>query len=205
MLTTNLFAPLEEEAVDLVQDVRKSVVLVHSVSGHGSGVVWDTDGLIVTNHHVVGHRGGRLVVELANGRRLPATVVARDAYNDLAALRVDVHNLPSAPVGDSRTLRVGELIVAVGNPFGVRGAATLGIVSAVGVTMSSAGWDGGTTRELLQADVVLAPGNSGGPLVDTSGRVVGIASMILSPGIALAIPSHVVTRFLAKTTVKNRY
>jgi serine protease Do len=140
-------------------------------------------------------------VETPDGQHLPAAwVLARDDENDLAALQVPVApNLtlpPAVSVGDARALRVGEIIIAVGNPLGVRGTATLGIVSA---TPGSATWmdADGDRCDLLQADVTLAPGNSGGPLADTSGRVVGIVSMILSPGIALAVPSHVVERFLA--------
>lgn len=190
-LAADVIGSLGGETSALVADLRRSVVLVHGARGHGSGVIWDSVGLIVTNHHVVGR--DQAEVELTDGRRLAAMVVARDPHNDLALLRTGGRGIPAAPIGDSTTLRVGELIIAVGNPFGVRGSATLGIVSAVG----NATWMGKARRELLQADVVLAPGNSGGPLADTDGRVVGVASMILSPGIAIAVPSHVVRRFLA--------
>jgi serine protease Do len=193
-LMAGLVAPLAVEAAHLVEELRRSVVLVESGFGHGSGVVWQSDGLIITNHHVAGRDTAR--VELADGRRLTAAVVARDRVNDLAALRINAENLPAAAVGDSTRLRVGELIVAVGHPFGVRDTATLGIISAV----SGASWMGRHRRELLHADLDLAPGNSGGPLADTDGRVVGIASMIISPGIALAVPSHVVQRFVSAGT-----
>jgi serine protease Do len=175
--------------------VQQSVVLIESGHGHGAGVIWDGAGLIITNHHVVGQ--DRAVVELADGRRLAGTVVARDRENDLAALQVAADGLPPVPVGDSRRLRLGELIVAVGHPFGVRGAVTMGIVSALG----NATWMGPSRRELLQADLALAPGNSGGPLVDCTGAVVGVASMVISPGIALAVPSHVVGHFVAGVQV----
>ena len=187
---TNVLAPLATETAGLVRELQQSVVLVHSQHGHGSGIVWDADGLVITNHHVVGR--GRAVVETLDGQRIAATVIGVDAYNDLAALRVESRRLPTPPMGDSTAMRVGELVVAVGNPFGLRGVATMGIVSGVG----DVSWSGGASRELLQADVDLAPGNSGGPLVDTAGRVVGVASMIMSPGVALAIPTHVVTRFV---------
>jgi serine protease Do len=189
--TVSLFGPVAAEAAALVERLRRSVVLVESGHGHGSGVIWDSTGLIVTNHHVVSR--DRAVVELADGRRLAGTVVARDRENDLAALQVPATELPAAPIGDSRQLRLGELIVAVGHPLGVRNSATLGIVSALG----NATWMGRARRELLQADLALAPGNSGGPLADTTGAVVGIASMVISPGIALAVPSHVVGHFVA--------
>lgn len=178
--------PLVAEAASLVETLQQSVVLVHDGRGHGSGIIWHGDGLIVTNHHVVGHE--RAQVELADGRRLPARVVARDAENDLALLRVPATGLPAARIGDARALRLGELVLAVGHPFGVRGSAAMGIVSGRG----GATWMGWARRELLQADLALAPGNSGGPLANVTGAVVGVASMVLSPGIAIAVPSHVV-------------
>ena len=202
-IVAGLFASLAAETSSLVEELRRSVALVHSGYGHGSGVIWNhpgTGSVIVTNHHVVG--GRRAEVELLapsagghrlNPARLAATVVARDPHNDLAVLWVDKDNLPTAVAGNSTTLRVGELIIAMGNPLGVRGNATLGIVSAIGNRL----WMGQSRRELLQADVALASGSSGGPLADTRGRVVGIACMIASPGIALAVPAHVVNRLAA--------
>jgi serine protease Do len=161
------------EAATLVEHLRQSVVLVEAGHGHGAGVIWDRAGLIVTGHHVVDR--DRAAVELGDGRRLVGVVVARDRENDLALLRVPAEELPAAPIGDSLRLRVGELVLAVGHPMGVRGTATLGIISALGNTT----WMGRVRRELLQADVDLAPGNSGGPLADSSGAVIGIASMII--------------------------
>jgi S1-C subfamily serine protease len=179
----------------LLDGVRRSVVVVHSHGGHGAGVVWGDGGLIVTNDHVA-PRTGRAVVDVADGRRLDAAVVARDRENDLALLQVRAWDLTAAPVGDSAALRVGEIVLAVGHPHGVRDTATLGIVSAAG----RGTWMGRARREVLQADIVLAPGNSGGPLVNTRGEVVGIAAMILAPGIAVAVPSHVVARFVRAAT-----
>jgi len=186
-----LFAPLEEETTQLVSSLQRSVVQIVTSRGHGSGVIWHRAGFIVTNDHVV--EGKQAVVEMQDGRRLTANVMARDAQNDLALLRVNAGDLPAAEIADARSLRVGELILAIGNPFGVIGNATLGIVSGNGGL-----WLGGSRRELLQADLELAPGNSGGPLADMAGRVVGVASMIVSPGIAVAVPSHVVQRFAAR-------
>src|SRR5437763_13466041 len=174
----NALAPLAAEASLLVEALRRSVVLVQDGRGHGSGLIWESEGLIVTNHHVVAHE--RAHVEMTSGERYTAAVVARDPRNDLALLRVPARDLPAPALGDSAALRVGELIIAVGNPFGVRGTASLGIVSAVG----NRTWMGRAQRELVQADVSLAPGSSGGPLADAGGAVVGIASMVLSPGIA---------------------
>lgn len=193
-LSLNALAGIGAQTTELIETLRRSVVLVRGRDGHGAGVIWRAQGMIVTNDHVV--RGDRAVVELADGRHLEARVTARDREEDLALLRVSACDLPAVPVGDSRDLRVGELIVAVGHPWGVRETATLGIVSATGPGT----WLGQTRRDLLQADVRLAPGNSGGPLADARGRVVGIASMVMSPNIALAVPSHVVQRFVQAAT-----
>jgi S1-C subfamily serine protease len=189
MITGGQFSLLEKEAERLVANVRNSVVLIESGQGSGSGIVWNREGVILTNAHVI-HRGS-LTIESADGKRYPAQLLGIDQRNDLAALVVQGANLPSPPLGDARSLRVGEIVIAVGNPFGIRGNATLGIVSGVG----NRTWMGHAARELLQADVVLAPGNSGGPLTDSSGRVVGINSMVLSPGIAASIPVHLAQEF----------
>lgn len=186
------------ETTERIENLRRSVVVVRARSGHGAGVIWNRPGMIVTNDHVA--PGDRAVVELADGRQMEARVTARDRENDLALLRVPALDLPAAPTGDSQNLRVGELILAVGHPWGVRETATLGIVSATGPGT----WLGQTRRDLLQVDVKLAPGNSGGPLADAQGRVVGIASMVMSPGIALAVPSHIVERFVASAARQYR-
>jgi serine protease Do len=189
------FQSLADAASRLVDEQRRSVVLVRVGRGHGSGVIWDRDGLIVTSHHVLD--GPRAEVELADGRRFLASVLARDPRNDLAALRVPAAPLPAARIADSTRLRLGELILAVGHPLDIPGAAALGIVS--GVPSSRGGpHQGGSERELLQADLWLAPGSSGGALADATGAVVGVACMVAYPGVALAVPSHVVGRFLAK-------
>jgi serine protease Do len=192
---------IQTEVARLVERLQPSVVWIESGRGHGSGLVWDGAGLIVTNDHVVA--GDRARVELGDGRRLTACVVGRDPQNDLAALAAPAEDLSTpfrwvpAAIGDAVALRVGELIIAVGHPFGVRGTATLGIVSRALTRADHAGGRAQGPRELLQADVDLAPGNSGGPLVNAAGEVVGIASMVVGPGIALAVPSHVVRRFVA--------
>lgn len=182
---------LAAETSALVDWVRRSVVVVHSPAGHGSGTVWRSDGLIVTNHHVAPNRSA--VVELGDGRRFRGEVVMRDSLNDLAAIRVPASGLQAATIGDSSRVQVGQLVIAVGHPLGVRDNASLGIVSARETAMRR----GRTDCEVLHIDVELAPGNSGGPLADMNGRVLGIASMIVSPGIAVGVPSHVIESFLA--------
>src|SRR5262249_17633358 len=138
-----------------------------------------------TNAHVV--RGPRLTVALADGRSLDAALTARDPHRDLAALAVDAHDLPAADVADSDHLRVGDLGLAVGNPLGMIGALATGIIHSTGAI---------GTRRWIQADVSLAPGNSGGPLADARGRVIGINAMVAG-GLALAVPSNTVTEFLS--------
>ena len=176
---------LGEDFAALARLVRASTVAVHDERGRGSGsgVVWDARGLVITNAHVV--RGRVATVAFADGRHVRAAVVGRDPDRDLAALRVDpsvAGDLTAARVRDSVTLVPGEIAIAVGNPHGVAGAVTAGLVHRC-----NARW--------VVADVSLAPGNSGGPLADATGAVIGINSMIAG-GLALAVPSAAVAAFL---------
>ena len=155
--------------------------------GGGSGVIWRSTGLIITNAHVV--RAPSATVTLADGRAFEATVTARDLQRDLAVLRLQASDLPCAPIGDSSAVRVGELAFAVGNPLGIVGALTAGIIHALVPA------DGAYGQGWIQADIHLAPGNSGGPLADAQGRIIGINSMVAG-GLAFAVPSNVVERFL---------
>ena len=172
--------------------IRRYTVLVQPGGrGSGSGVVWDSNGLIVTNAHVA--RGSKALVTLWDGREFDATVEARDPRRDLAALRISAIGLTAAAVGDSSRVRPGEMAIAVGNPLGFLGAMTMGVVHAVGPIRGLA------DRKWVQADVKLAPGNSGGPLSDVRGRVIGINTMVAGR-VALAIPSNEVLRFLLGET-----
>jgi serine protease Do len=177
--------PSDDELAAVADRLRRQTVQVHG-SGIGSGVVWSADGLIVTNAHVA--RGRRRVV-LGDGRRFDGRLVAWDPERDLAALAIDARELDPVEVRDSDTVRAGELVVAVGHPFGLTGAVTIGVVHAM-PRPGSAG------RGLVQADLRLAPGNSGGPLADARGRVIGVNAMIAG-GLALAVPSNTVVRFVA--------
>ncbi len=178
-------------AAEQLRRITVQVQVSGRYRGSGSGVVWTPEGLIVTNAHVA--RGDRATVELWDGRRLEAKVTARDARRDLASLRVSdigtTAGLAAAAARDSETLRPGEVVLAVGNPLGFIGALTTGIVHAVGPV------PGIGPQNWVQADVRLAPGNSGGPLADSRGQVIGINTMIAG-GLALAIPSNAVSRFL---------
>lgn len=166
---------------DLAESLRRSTVQVWGRRGaSGSGVVWKRDGLVITNSHVVAEN--HVQVRLADGRTFEAAVTGRDRVRDLAALKVTATDLPAVTVGDSNSLRAGEVVLAVGNPTGHVGALSTGIVHAAG-------------RRWIQADLRLAPGNSGGPLASARGEVIGINSMIAG-GLALAVPSNEVERFL---------
>ncbi len=176
--------------VTLAQRLRASVVEVRAhASAVGAGTIWRSDGTILTNHHVVPRDQAEVII--SDGRAAAAMVIARDPDNDLAALKIDLDHLAAPEVRDARTLRVGELVLAIGHPYGMRGAVTLGVVSKPVGSM-----DGRGGRALVVADVLLGPGNSGGPLADAQGRVVGINAMVAG-GLGLAVPSHLVERLLA--------
>ena len=157
--------------------------------GGGSGIVWRGDGTVVTNAHVA--REAHATVETADGLTLDARVVRRDDARDLAELRVDAPGLRAATIGDSEALRPGQLVLALGHPLGVPGALSLGVVHAAAGRPTSMPGD---RRRWVQADIRLAPGNSGGPLADAEGRVIGINSMI-AWGMAIAVPSTIAARF----------
>jgi Do/DeqQ family serine protease len=159
--------------------------------GLGSGVIVGTDGHILTNHHVI-DGADRIRVELTDGRSFDATVVGSDAPSDLAVLKVNATALPAVPLGDSDAVRVGDVVLAVGNPMGVGQTVTMGIVSAKG---RATGLGDGSFEDFLQTDAPINRGNSGGALVSTRGELIGINSQILSPsggniGIGFAIPAN---------------
>ena len=180
---------------EIAERLRRSTVEVRLRDAHananagGSGVIATADGQIVTNAHVA--RGAGASVRLWDGRELPAKLLARDARRDLATLKVEAGGLPAATFGDSGALRVGELVMAIGNPMGFIGALTTGVVHALG---SLAGFG---RQSWVLADVRLAPGNSGGPLADAHGRVIGINTMIVN-GLGAAVPGDAVTAFLRR-------
>jgi len=174
---------------EIAERLRRSTVLIHSGGrGTGSGVIWSEDGEVVTNAHVV--RGSRVDVQLWDGREFEAAVRSRDPRRDLAQLHIDAKNLQAAIAGNSSQLRPGELAIAIGNPMGFVGALATGVIHAVGPLR------GLGRQSWVQADVRLAPGNSGGPLADAHGRVIGINTMVAG-GLALAIPSNAVRDFLS--------
>jgi len=180
---------LDRELETLAASLRGATVTVRSErGGQGAGVIWTSDGTIVTNAHVASHE--RADVVLADGRTFDARVTKRDARRDLALLRVDAGNLPAVRTRDPATLRPGELVVALGHPLGVPNALAMGIVHAPVAA---------TGHRFVQADLRLAPGNSGGPLADAEGRIVGINAMVAG-GLALAIPADDAARFAQDVT-----
>ena len=176
----------------VAERVRRYTVLVQPGGrGSGSGVIWNSDGLIVTNAHVA--RGSRPIVSRWDGREFTAPVSARDPRRDLAALRITAAALSHATAADSSQVRPGEVAIAIGNPLGFLGAMTVGVVHGVGLLRGLGG------RSWVQADVRLAPGNSGGPLADVRGRLIGI-NIMMAGRLALAIPSNEVSPFLLGDT-----
>ena len=176
---------------EIAERLRRSTVEVRlrDANAGGSGVISTADGQIVTNAHVA--RAAGATVRLWDGRELPAKLLARDARRDLATLQVAAAGLPAATFGDSGALRVGELVMAIGNPMGFIGALTTGVVHALG------NLPGFGAQSWVLADVRLAPGNSGGPLADAHGRVIGINTMIVN-GLGAAVPAGAISAFLRR-------
>jgi len=176
--------------------------------GSGSGVIIAPDGYILTNDHVV-HGAAKLSVTLTNGTTLSSTLVGVDPATDLAVVRADGSGLPYATLGDSGSLRVGQLIIAIGNPFGFQSTVSTGVVSALGRALRSQ--QGRLIENIIQHTAPLNPGNSGGPLVDSRGRIVGIntAIIIMAQGIGFSIPSDtakwVVSQLLTHGRVRRGY
>jgi S1-C subfamily serine protease len=187
-----LTGALSGEIAEIARAARESTVLVYRGGGNGAGVIWRSDGEIVTNSHVVGD-GKQVDVVLADGSKYTGIVASRHPDRDLAVIKIAADGLPAAEVGDSSTVRPGQIAIAVGHPLGYRDAVTAGIVVASGQAATEGGPKMG---DHIQADLTLLPGNSGGPLIDAWGRVIGINTMVAG-ALALAIPSQAVERFVA--------
>jgi S1-C subfamily serine protease len=213
---------LEAEIIEVYDYIGRSVVNITNRSygydfffrpipqeGTGSGFVYDTEGHIVTNYHVI-EGADELFVTLADETTVPATVAGADPSNDLAVLRIETPAEPLRPVplGESDTLQVGQFVIAIGNPFGLERTLTVGVVSALGRVIESP--DDRFIGEIIQTDAAINPGNSGGPLLDLSGRLIGVNTAIFSPsqasaGIGFAVPVSTVRRVVPELIARGYF
>ena len=198
----------EQNVVRIARQVSPAVVSVaQEEGGSGSGVIVRANGVILTNAHVVG-MSRTVRVGLADGRRVDGRVLGRDPALDVAVVRIDVPNVPVAPLGDSDRLEVGQTAIAIGNPLGLERTVTTGVISAVNRSPRGMSLDG-----LIQTDAAISPGNSGGPLLDSGGRVIGINTAVLratgAQGLGFAVPinlaENVVEQILATGRVVRSY
>jgi serine protease Do len=187
----HLLVTINNEMSAVIQRVQQTLVQVQNGRrGNGAGTIWHSDGLVLTNAHVVQRRQPQ--VTLWDGRSYPSQLLAYDEKRDLAALAIQAGDLPTVELGNAKTLRAGDWVIAAGHPWGITGAVSAGAVIALGVPLELPHYPG----ELIQVGLQLRPGHSGGPLVDGSGRLLGINTMIAGPQVGLVIPVHIVAAFL---------
>ena len=196
---SNQLQQLNADMAAVVEGVHQVLVQIHNGErGIGAGTIWHSQGLILTNHHVIDGRYGasrQLTVTLPNGRDVAAKVIRSDPARDVAALMIEVDDLPTIELGNSESLRPGTWVFALGHPWGIANAVTSGIVIGQGAPPE---FQMGH-NEWIAVSLHMRPGNSGGPLVNGDGCLVGINTFITGPDVGYAIPVHTVKRFLRET------
>jgi S1-C subfamily serine protease len=193
-MALNLLNRFSNDIAAVTSRVRPSLVQITGKRGNlGAGTIWHPDGLIITNAHVI--RDPQLTVLLPDGHEYPAQILARSREDDLAALAIQTTDLPTIKIGDSKQIRPGHWVIALGHPWGVTDSVTAGTVIGTGKNLPEVA----RGRDWIALDLRLRPGHSGGPLVDVTGKLIGINTMITGPEVGFAIPIHIVTRFLRET------
>ncbi len=190
--------------VNVAEKLRPAVVNIHSRGGgSASGILFTPDGFLLTNSHVVG-KNERLRVRLIDGREITGRLVGSDPWTDLAIVQAEANNLPFGELGDSEKLRIGQIVIAIGSPLGFESTVTTGVVSALGRTLRTI--TGHLVDNIIQTDASLNPGNSGGPLLDSQARVIGINTAIIQPaqGICFAIPINMAKHILPQLMKHGR-
>ncbi|HCI82718.1 MAG TPA: peptidase S1, partial [Ktedonobacter sp.] len=196
--TSHLPDAFSASLVDMFNRVQPGIVQVHTEGrGAGTGIIWDARGHIITNHHVVARDNAQVRVLLADGRMLDAKVLKSNPQLDLALLKVTAENLQPLVGADSSKLRIGEWLFAIGHPWGQRWVVTAGIMSGIIVPANN------PALKYIKSDVRLAPGNSGGPLLNADGEVVGINAMIFGGDLSVSIPSSTVTTWLGELSKRT--